>query len=91
MPGSVRELVEIVSVELTEPNLVAVTFTGLKRNDGPPSVTGFQAPVRVTVLLKLLIPAIVTIVEFVLPARIVRSDDPDVILKSTTLTLTMIW
>lgn len=91
MPARVKELVEIVSVELTEPDLVAVTLTGLKRNDGPLSVTGFQAPASVTVLLKLLIPVILTVVEFVLPARIVSVDDDGVTLKSTMLTLTRIW
>ena len=63
---------------------------GLKMIDGPLNVTGFKEPVSVTVLLKPLIPVMVAIVEFVLPARIVRIEDPDVTLKSTTLTLTVI-
>jgi hypothetical protein len=91
LPARVKGVVEIVSVELTEPIFVAVTLTGAKRNEGPLRVTGFQVPVRVTVLLKLLIPVILTVVEFVFPARIVRVEDPDVTLKSTMLTLTRIW
>ncbi len=91
MPARVKGLVEIVSVELTEPIFVAVTLTGVKMNEGPFSVTGFQVPVSVTVLLKLLMPVILTVVEFVLPAKIVRLEDPDVTLKSTMLTLTRIW
>ena len=91
MPARVKGLVEIVSVELTEPIFVAVTLTGVKMNEGPLSVTGFQVPVSVTVLLKPLIPVILTVVEFVLPANIVRVEDPDVTLKSTMLTLTRIW
>ena len=72
-----KGVVEIVSVELTEPIFVAVTLTGAKRNEGPLSVTGFQAPVNVTVPMKLLMPVTLTVVEFVLPASIVRVDDCD--------------
>ena len=72
-----KGVVEIVSVEFTEPIFVAVTLTGAKRNEGPLSVTGFQVPVSVMVLLKLLMPVIRTVVEFVLPASIVRVDDWD--------------
>ena len=72
-----KGVVEIVSVEFTEPIFVAVTLTGAKRNEGPFSVTGFQVPVSVMVLLKLLMPVIRTVVEFVLPASIVRVDDWD--------------
>jgi hypothetical protein len=91
LPARVKGLVEIVSVEFTEPIFVTVTLTGANRNEGPFRVTGFQVPVSVTVLLKLLIPVILTVVEFVLPARIVRVEDPDVMLKSTMLTPTRIW
>ncbi len=82
-------VVEIVRVEMPDPDAEMETAAGIRDAEGPLTTTGETVPERITFPAKPLRLVSLTVVEFEEPAWTVRLVEVGEIVKSTMFTVTM--